>query len=176
MYSDVEMMELEEDLRKILPERLEGILSRLNRTNELDTLMRLLGLTGLLGKNTELEFPKDGKIIVIGQSDVSEQILVGVAKKMGLRKERFEFCLEYNVAVKYDFRKAQYSSRYSCILVGPMPHSGWAKDDYSSIITALEQQKGYPPIYRLGTNNLKITKTSFSKTLEDLIEEGILAA
>lgn len=56
-----------------------------------------------------------------------------------------------------------------------MPHSGHAKGDYSSVITALEQQEGYPPVVRMGTNGLKITKTSFRNTLESLLQERKIA-
>ena len=118
-----------------------------------------------------------GKVIVIGQSNVSRDILAGIVKRLGFEKNRFEFCLEYEDAVKFNFKKTQYSQQYTCILVGAMPHSGRAKDEYSSVIAALENEPGYPPVYRMGLGEgLKITKTSFSSTLEELVEKGVLAA
>ncbi len=73
-------------------------------------------------------------------------------------------------------RKTQYSQLYSCILTGPMPHSGRVKGEYGSIIAALEQEPGYPPVYRLGTDELRITKSSFRRSMEELIRQGVLAA
>lgn len=75
----------------------------------------------------------------------------------------------------FDFRKTQWSSKYSYILVGPMPHSGVAKGEYSSIISAIESEAGYPPVVKMGTDGLKITKTSFRNTLEYLLTEKNIA-
>lgn len=171
-----ELLELEQDLREALENRLEEIISRLNRTGELYDLLRLLGLTELLGAAMEKDQPKDGKIIVIGQSEVSKEILAGIAKRLGFEKNRFEFYLEYEDGAKYDFKKMQYSRLYSCVLVGAMPHSGLAKTGFGSIIAALEQEPGYPPVYRLGLKDLKITKSSFGEALNKLLQSGVLAA
>ena len=61
------------------------------------------------------------------------------------------------------------------ILVGQMPHSGHAKGDFSSVIAALERQDGFPPVVRVGTKGLNITKSSFRNTLEYLIEKKLIA-
>ncbi len=58
---------------------------------------------------------------------------------------------------------------------GPMPHSGVAKGEYSSIISAIESEAGYPPVVKMGTDGLKITKTSFRNTLEYLLTEKNIA-
>ena len=137
--------------------------------------LSLLGLGELLGITDEAEYSNDGKIIVIGQSEVSKEKLIAVAKNLGIAKDRFEFYLDYDDAKTFDFRRTQYSANYSMILVGQMPHSGHAKGDYSSVITALENQEGYPPVVRMGTNGLKITKTSFRNTLEHLLQERKIA-
>lgn len=171
-----ELLELEEELRDVLNERLEEILIKLNRNEKLEEALLLLGLGELLGLNEIEEQLCDGKIIVIGQSEVSKEKLAAVAKNLGITKDRFEYYLNYEDAKKFDFRKIRRNDKYSYILVGQMPHSGRAKGDFSSIITALENQDGFPPVVRMGTNGLKITKSSFRKSLETLISEGKLAA
>ncbi len=170
-----ELLELEEIIKGVLEEDLERILIELNRNGELETLLRLLGVQEYLGIVEEEELQKDGKIIVIGQSEVEKGKLAAVAKNLGIAKDRFEFFLNYEDAKSFDFKKTQWSSKYSYILVGQMPHSGNAKGDFSSVITALESQEGYPPVVRMGTNGLKITKSSFRSTLEYLISEKMIA-
>ena len=169
-----ELLELEELIRDNLEERLEEILIKLNQKGQLEDLLRLLGMSELLGVESE-EISRDGKIIVIGQSEVEREKLAAVAKKIGIEKDRFEFYLNYEDAKTFDFKKTQWSDKYSYILVGQMPHSGYSKGDYSSVITALEREDGYPPVVRMGTNGLKITKSSFRSTLEYLLQEKRIA-
>ena len=163
-----ELLELEEVIKGVLDEDLERILIELNRNDELETFL-------CLGCEEEEEMSKNGKIIVIGQSEVEKDKLAAIAKNLGIAKDRFEFFLDYEAAKTFDFKKTQWSSKYSYILVGQMPHSGNAKGDYSSVITALESQEGFPPVVRMGTNGLKITKSSFKSTLEYLISERKIA-
>lgn len=164
-----ELLEIEEDIRDVLNDDLERILIELNRTGELETFLRLLGMHDYIGIEAKEKCNRDGKIIVIGQSEVGKDKLAAVAKNMGIAKDRFEFFLDYNDAKTFDFRKTQWSSKYSCILVGPMPHSGVAKGEYGSIISAIESGDGYPAVVKMGTDGLKITKTSFRNTLEYLL-------
>lgn len=169
-----ELLELEVVIRRELEDNLEMILVKLNRLGKLNELMALLGLSNYFGE-TDIETARDGKIIVIGESEVERKTLEGVAKQYGIEKDRFEFYLNYKDAKTFDFRKTQWSSRYSCILVGQMPHSGLAKGDYGSIISALETEDGYPPVVRMGLNGLKITKSSFRNTLGYLVSEQKIA-
>ena len=60
-------------------------------------------------------------------------------------------------------------------MVGPMPHSGSGKGNYSSIISALESEEGYPPVVRLGSNGLKITKSDFKMKLEEALAGHLIA-
>ncbi len=172
---DIEaLFELEEVLKDELNDHLEEILVKLNQTNKLEDFLRMIGMQELLGCDTTSEAFNDGQIIVIGSSEVDKEKLSAVAKNMGFDRDRFEFYLDYEDAKKFDFRKTQWSTKYSCILVGPMPHSGTAKGDYSSVIVALENQDGYPPVVRMGSNGLKITKSSFRQTLDYLVSENKL--
>ena len=87
------------------------------------------------------EVYKTGKIVVIGQSDVKAEVLLSIAKKLGLDKSHFESHLDYDDAKNFNFRKTQWQPSYSLIMVGPMPHSGFGKGDYSKLLlTAIENQ------------------------------------
>ena len=55
-----------------------------------------------------------------------------------------------------------------------MPHSGKEKGEHGSIIAAIENQEGYPPIIRLGANGLKITKTDFKEKLIEAQNKNVI--
>ena len=171
---DAERLEqLEDELRAELKEHGTEILTRLNSTGQLKVLLDLLGLGRLLEPETGFHAYPTGKIVVIGESHVKAEIMLGIAKSLGLGKDRFEFHLEYDDAKTLDFKKYRWSvAEYCVILVGPMPHSGVSKGEAGSIISNIEGKDGYPPIIHLGPpGELKITKTNFRKTMERLIQE-----
>lgn len=170
-----ELLELCETISEELNEHLEEIFSRLNRTEQLPEFLKLLGMEYLIGIEPENDISKNGKIVVIGQCEINKDKLQAIGQNLGIDKNRFEFYLNYEDAKTYDFRKMQWSPNYSMVLVGQMPHSGTSKGDYSSIISAIECQEGYPPVVRIGTSGLKITKTSFRHTLEHLLLERKIA-
>lgn len=169
MLNVEELFELEDSIKEELDDYLPAALSRMNRSGQLEDFLKLLGMEHLLQRESGYEVYKTGKIIVIGQSDVKPDILLVTAKKLGLDKSRFEFYLNYEDAKTFNFRKMQWQPGYSLVMVGPMPHSGAGKGDYSSIISALETDEGYPPVVRLGSNGLKITKSDFRSKLEEMI-------
>lgn len=174
MLSIEELSELEDEIMQALPDRITEILSRANRSGKLDELLNMLGFSDLLDSGNCFETYKDGKIIVVGGTEVKEETLSSIGKQLGIDKKRFEFCLDYKDIQKYDFRKMQYAPQYRIILFGPTPHSGYGKGD-SSIITELENSEAYPRVERLiSGNELKITKSNFREKLQQLIEEDYI--
>jgi len=170
-----ELSTLEVDIMKLLPEKITAILSKLNRNGRLGDLLELLGMEDLLKQEQDFYSYKDGKIVVVGGTDVKEEVLLSIAKKLGLDKKRFEFCLDYKQIQKIDFRKMQYAPQYRIILFGPAPHSGHGKGDGGSIIAELENSAAYPRVERLiSGNELKITKSNFRDMLEQLIKEDYI--
>lgn len=145
---------------------------RANRADTLDQLLALMGMHDLIEAQAQTG-NKDGRIVVLGASDVDENHLLMTAGKMGIEKSRFEFCLDYDAIQKYNFRKLQYSDKYRLILVGPMPHSSVGKSDSSSAIAEMEKHpEMYPRIIRLSAGSeLKITKTGFKEALERMLRE-----
>ena len=175
MLSIEELSELEDAIMEVLPEKITQILSRTNRTGELNELLKLLGLSGLLGIENKFETYKGGKIVVVGGAETKEDTLISIAKSLGIDKNRFEFCLNYENAQKFDFKKMQYAPQYRVILFGPTPHSGHGKGDSRSIIAEIEKLDGYPRVERLVSGReLKITKSNFKEKLKQLIDEGYI--
>ena len=174
MYDINILLEIEERLKNILNDDLLGILTMLNRKEQLEDFLQLVGHPELLPKKMYYQLIKEGKIIVVGRSDVKQKHLEGVAKELGLDVDRFEFYLDYDDGISSKVKSWQFNPNISAILVGPMPHSGEAKGDYSSVITALENEYGYPPIRRLGKNGLNISKSDFKEKLLDLLDGNII--
>ena len=175
--SHEEILELECEILKELPETLERALIKANRSGYLDELLKYLDLSHLAEPTEKIETYKDGTILVIGDSQVSEKDLLGVAKSLGIAKSRFEFCLDYTAAQTYKYEKLRYASKYSAVLFGPVPHKTTGTAESSSLIVELEKKhrEGTVPavIVRLVANgDLKITKSSFKQALTTLLEEG----
>lgn len=168
-----ELQVLEQDLKTILKDNFSEILSRVNYSGQIVELLSVMGLENLLSYRKSM-YNKQGKIVVIGQSETKINKLLAVAKELGFDKNRFEFCLDYNEAKTFPYRKMQYSPKYSAVLVGAMPHSVKDKGDFSSMITAMEKQEVYPPVIRMGSNELKITKSNFEQALKGLLNQNLL--
>lgn len=173
MLNIEELYRIENIIRKELTETLPRILIKLNRTGELSDFLRMIELDNILNLNQYVPY-KTGKIVVIGESETKENELLGVAKKLGIGKDRFEFYLGYSKAILFDYKKLRYNPKYAAVLVGPIPHSCKGKEDHSSFISNLKVKDGYPPIYTLGSNCLKITKSGFKTQINDLIKKGIV--
>lgn len=177
MLDIFELEQLEQEMLKELEDTLSSRLALLNRSGELEDLLRLLGLEKLLHSTSNNTRYKTGKIIIIGETKVKPEAFHAIGKSLGINKDRFELYLDYNDAKSFKFEKLQGNSEYALIMVGPMPHSGVSKGDSSGIITALEQKNnGYPPVVRLGSNGLKITKSNFREGLQKAIEDGLITA
>lgn len=168
-----ELFILEKDLKKIFQNNLKEILCRLNYSGRLNEVLSIMGLNNLI--NEQKIINRYGKIVVIGYSNTKIAKFLAVAKELGFNKNRFEFCLDYNEAKSFNYTKMQYSTKYSVVLIGAIPHNVKNKGNFSSIITAMEYQEGYPPILRVGNNDLKLTKSSFETVLKSLLERKIIS-
>ena len=146
-----------------------------NRTGTLENLLQQWGFDNLLKNDSVYETNKDGKIVVIGQTEVKINVLEGIIKSLHLDKNRFEFCLDYNDSKTFNYKKMQYSPNYRVVLFGPVPHSSVGKGDSSSVIAEMKNREGYPKVVALSDGNeLKITKTNFKIALENLIKENYI--
>lgn len=174
MVDVVELFEVKDDILKYLNENIVGMLTTLNRTERLDDFFQLIGMPNPFLNERVFQTNKRGKIVVLGQSSVSKSDLLVSAGKIGFDKSRFEFHLGYEEMKNFNVRKYQYQFSYAAVLAGPMPHSGAGKGDYSSIIVRMEEDEGYPPVIRMGAEELKITKSGFQNVLTSLIAKGTI--
>lgn len=176
MLNTNQIIDLEEKILERLQDDFEGILSKLNANGKLETLLELLDMSDLLKSDLCYVPYKSGKIYIIGQCDVQINHILGVVKSMGFDKNRFEFCTEYEKIKRFDFRKLYWKPENTLVLVGPMPHKTSGSGDYSSAISALEQEEGAPHVIRCEANGLKMTKSSIRCALESALELGYHAA
>lgn len=161
-----------------LEEVIDVITQKIILANRLGTLRNLLQqweFDNLLNSDSVYETNKDGKIVVIGQTEVKLNVLEGIIKSLHLDKNRFEFCLDYNDSKTFNYKKLQYAPNYRVVMVGPIPHSSVGKNNSSSVIAEMKNKEGYPRVETLNdSNELKITKSSFRTTLEKLIKENYI--
>lgn len=167
-----ELEELENAVRVRLDDELTHILTKLNREERLNDFLDLIGMPEYLeSQKPEYQTLPTGKIIVLGASKVKEKDLLAIGKSLGIKKDRFEMHLDYEEGKKIDVTKWQWNTNIAVIMVGPMPHSGEGKGEYSSVISAMENEEGYPLIVRLGSGELHISKTNFRIQLEQLLND-----
>ncbi len=116
-----------------------------------------------------------GFIYVIGKSEVSKPCLIAIAEELGINRNRLKFCLDYSETQKFPFSSLQYNSNIALVMIGPMPHSTKDKGLYSSTLSKIKNAEGFPPIIRLGFENLKITKTNYKNALVESIKKLLIS-
>ncbi len=159
-----------EELEEVLDVIREKVMIA-NRTDELESLLVQWGFGNLLS-TSNYDTRKDGKILVIGDSEIKENVLDGIIKGLGLDKNRFEFCLGYDKPKTYQYSKLQYNPNYRLVIFGPVPHSSTGKNESGSVISEMTSKEGYPRVEVLSSNHaLKITKSNFKSKLQDLLLE-----
>lgn len=90
-----ELSELEDKIIEELPYKITAVLSKLNRSDRLEEFLEMIDMTELLEKKQDFYSYKEGKIVVIGGTKVKEEVLLGIASKLGIDKNRFEFYLDF---------------------------------------------------------------------------------
>ena len=170
-----EIVNLEEKLEDVLTNNLLNILITLNRSERLKDFLNLIGCSELIKKNTNgFSSLTNRTIVILGDSQISVEDIIKTIKKCGISRERVELHLDYHLK-GFNVESLKYSLNHSLILLGPMPHSIKGKDIYSSLVSRIEGEDGFPPVQRLTANNtLKITKTSIKNAITKSLDNGIL--
>lgn len=169
IYSDIDNI-VDQVLDKIRKELFSA-----NRLGDLSEYLESIHCENVVqSSNKNDESYKSGIIVVVGDLGSRQKDLVGIAKDLGIPKDRFEF-VSFEESKKYKYNKLQYAPHYRVVLYGPTPHSTAGKVEYSSSIVRMEKEEGFPKVIRMGNGNeLKITKTGFKDTLKRLIEEDYI--
>lgn len=161
MANNIDLIEISQKIyQKVLREVTEA-----NTENRINEVLIKYGLVD------EIEYPcydiNNGKILIVGDSRVNKNDLIGIAKKYGIKESRLEFQLDYTRLHNFDFGKLRNSYTYSDVLVGPLPHKVEGIDGFSSFLAMVESNpEEFPIVIRLeASNELKITKESFKTGL-----------
>lgn len=148
-----------------------------NQDGTLPDLLAALGLSHLLSPTDDYGVQNNprGDLVILGGLAAGPEQLRMVAGKKGISKNRLLF-KGYDEVKSVDCTKWKTSYSVAVILCGPLPHKGKGMGDSSSLIQSLKDDPGPTPVrdIRESTGELKISKTSFNKTLDELLENGIL--
>ena len=109
------------------------------------------------------------RLLIAGGSEVSKKDIVKLLKQLGIDINRVDMILDYNELKTFRWNSLQYSFKYSDIVVGPMGHMSVGNSGFSSVISRMETEDGWPNIIRSEAN----TRLKFSiKSLEDSIKSS----
>jgi hypothetical protein len=173
---------LEDTMLTELPNILPNALEAANEKGKLRELLELLFLDRLLPppESDELKALPTGKIFVFAAEEINKDHLLGVAKDLGVSKERFEF-YDYDRSKTYPYNTLEYNAKVCAVFFGGVPHKTAGTEDFKSVVANLEvkERKGIilARVVRLcASNELKLTKSNFREALKKLISEGRIKA
>ena len=112
------------------------------------------------------------KIMVLGTTNLSPEVMKGIiTKEYGFEESDFVFENDYDKVVHSSGRVIE-SSRYQAIIFGCCPHSTTGKGKWSSLIERCKQSEDAAVVAdaRTESGNLKVTKGSFRKALNEICE------
>ena len=139
---------------------------RLENAINSDSLNDFLDLLGIDLDETSnpayASYNRRTKILVLGALAGKKKDYILCAKKIGVDEQNLEFH-DYEEMKTYSTEKLRYSSEYSDIICGPMPHKVVGIGDYSSFITLLKDNPSeYPKVYIATANkSIKLTISNF---------------
>lgn len=158
-----------EDLYDRLARQMRKDLYQANREQNIDSYLKKIHYENIIqGYNTYYD-RKNAKVVVIGGSMISIDDMRRIAKKNGLNPQLLEFHLDYDRLTNFDFNQFRNNPNYSDIIFGPNPHKVRGIEGYSSAISMMQQEADQFPklIIAETSNELKITKTSFTKAIKN---------
>lgn len=106
------------------------------------------------------------KILVLGQLSGKVKDYQMVAKKLGIKEDNLEF-IDYDRVKHLNTERLRYSSEYSDIICGPIPHKVEGMGNTSSFITEIEKNPSeYPKLIKATANDyLKLSISDFKETI-----------
>lgn len=175
VFDAADISELSERIAELFVDSSEAIVSKLYANSKLSEFLELIDAEKIANEITSRSKAIIQKILVIGQtSGGSEKAFRKTAENVGVSGDRLELYLDYFDAKKINFEKFRNNPEYCAILLGPLPHSGKSKGNYSSIAAMLEHEPGFPRTILLGRNGLKLTANSLQIGLAQLAAEGVI--
>lgn len=106
------------------------------------------------------------KILVLGQLSDKVKDYQMVAKKLGIKEDNLEF-IDYDRVKHLNTERLRYSSEYSDIICGPIPHKVEGMGNTSSFITEIEKNPSeYPKLIKATASDyLKSSISGFKETI-----------
>lgn len=158
-------IDIASDATKIVVKRIIGARS----VSELRSYLKSIGLEEL---TPEIDnFQPSGDIYILGNLRIKDNIVYQIFKSSSVDVSRVKIVKGYDEFKRYNFNRFQYDTSIRLIFVGPMPHSTRDRGEYSSVISKMEMEEGFPKIVRLGTEgSLKVTKTNLKEAIAKEIE------
>ena len=102
-------------------------------------------------------YNKRTKILIIGSLNGSKNEYINCAKKYNINEDNLDF-FNYSEIKNYGVEKLRYSSKYSDIICGSIPHKIKGMGDVSSFIAEIKNHpEEYPKLYN-AVEKLSITK------------------
>lgn len=138
-----------------------------NRNNEMDYLLDKYGVS------LEVErmpiYIRTTKILVVGGLSGSVSDYQKCAKKLDIDPNNVDF-LDYYDFKKFSAESLRYSSKYSDIIFGPVPHKSKDMGDVESLLHAIKNNEAAFPKLTISTanstsNQLKFSISSFRECL-----------
>lgn len=111
-------------------------------------------------------------LLVLGASRITTQVMQGIAKDFGVDKDQLRFEIEFGKLTNFNLEDLRYSTQCAGILLGAIPHKMRNVGSESSAVALLRDGEGFPPsVAMYAGTELKTTKTSFRKALEELHDQ-----
>lgn len=161
MYNAKQLSEIKQKI-------IRKITSEVDRANEDGLIEEILERYGIVYEETSISVnTRLMKILVFGSLAGKKKDFQGVLNKLGINLSNVEFINDYSELKRYSVDTLRFSTKYSDLLIGPIPHSQTGMGDNSSLIATIKSNPAeYPRVQLLEANNkLKITKTNFEKAI-----------
>lgn len=135
------------------------------KNDALDDIFDKYGVT-IEDNKLSIVITKRMKILVLGDLAGKLKDYQIAAKRKGIDPGNVEF-IDYQQAKDLNAGRLKYSSEYSDIIIGPMPHKIEGMGDTTSLLALIEKNPNeYPKLIKAEANSkLKISITGFSDYL-----------
>lgn len=158
------------EISKIQSSLFSRIREEFEKANERNELERIIDKYGISFDPEPVPvFTKTQKILVLGDIAVPKQVLVKAAKyEFGISENNLEFENDYERLGRFNTTTLKYSTVYSDIILGPVPHKQAGIGDNSSLATAIERDKvAYPRLLKSKNLSKPLSKTEFIELLNN---------
>lgn len=117
-------------------------------SNELDEIFNnRVNQTNIKIKQSTIYTPIDlgkSKILIIGESNISKQLILDICKEYGLSDKNIDIINDYDEASNFDFDTLKDSNKYKVIILGPTKHKVKGIKNYESISSRINNEDGFP--------------------------------